>query len=52
MDVLSGKTDQAESANDTEEDEEEVLEVFLTEPQNDVSDSEPEKEGDSRKKKR
>lgn len=53
MDTLSGKTDQVESGNDTEEEEEEeVLEVFLTEPQNDESDSEPEKEGDSRKKKR
>ena len=53
MDALSGRTGQVESGNDTEEEEEEeVLEVFLTEPQNDVSDSEPEKEGDSRRKKR
>lgn len=53
MDALSGRTGQAESANDTEEEEEEeVLEVFLTEPQNDVSDSDPEKEDDSSKKKR
>ena len=41
-----------EVREEPEEEEEEVLEVFLTEPQNDVSDSDPEKEDDSSKKKR